>query len=53
MGEYIEVQTGQVIIEQGPLDKWFYILELEPFKVIKDGALLGVLKHPGACFGGN
>ncbi len=51
MEEYIEVQAGQVIIEQGQLDKGFYILETGIFEVIKDGVLLSVLKHPGTIFG--
>ena len=51
MEEYMEVQPGQVIIEQGQLDKGFYILESGTFEVIKDGVLLSVLKHPGTIFG--
>ena len=51
MEEYIEVQASQVIIEQGQLDKGFYILEAGTFEVIKDGVLLSVLKHPGTIFG--
>jgi len=51
MEEYIEVQAGQVIIEQGQLDKGFYILETGIFEVFKDGVLLSVLKHPGTIFG--
>ncbi|MFP4283539.1 MAG: cyclic nucleotide-binding domain-containing protein, partial [Opitutales bacterium] len=51
MHEIIEVEAGEIIVQQGEEGSGFFVLRKGTLEVLKDDVLLSVLMYPGTVFG--